>query len=388
MTITEPTTARTAADVFDQVHALAPTITARAPEIEADRRLPNDLVKAATQAGCFRLVRPESHGGIAADWPSAMRVFEELARADASTAWSIAIGSAGWCDLASLPRETFDAIFREKPDAITAGVFSPSGSISATAGGYHVDGRWSFASGCEHADWIYGNCVESVVDGVPQLRGAVFRPNEVVIEDTWSVSGLCGTGSHHFHVEGVKVPAERTYVPLTGEPCVDATILRLPLPSLFATGIAAIATGIARGALDDLGDLATGKVPLLSPGTLAMSPLFQYQLATADADLRGARALLWETAESTWAKAEADTEFALEDIARMRATAAWATARAADAVDTAYLAGGGSSIYTKNPLQRRWRDVHAVSQHFLVKPETFTNAGAILAGQDAHVMVF
>jgi alkylation response protein AidB-like acyl-CoA dehydrogenase len=186
----------------------------------------------------------------------------------------------------------------------------------------------------------------------------------------------------------VEVPAARTFVPLGGEPCVEATILRVPLPSLFAMGIAAIATGIARGALDDVVEMATGKVPLLASGPLATSPWFRFELATADTDLRAARALLWESAESAWAKAEARSPFTLLDVARLRAAAVWATTHAAAVVDAAYTAAGGSAIWTAAPLQRRWRDVHAVTQHFLVKPETYATAGAVLAGQDVEVMVF
>jgi alkylation response protein AidB-like acyl-CoA dehydrogenase len=388
MTVTEKATIASAADVLDAVRTLGPTISARAAEIETARRLPLDLVSAARDAGCFRLVRPASHGGIEADWPSAMRIYAELARADASAGWSILIGSAGWCDLAELPRATFDEIFGPNPDVITAGVFNPSGSIHAAGERYQVEGRWSFASGCEHADWIYGNCIEGVVDGVPQLRGAVFRPEEIVIEDTWHVSGLRGTGSHHFHVTAMEVPAAWTFQPLAGEPAVEATLLRAPIPSMFATGIAAVATGIADGALGDIVALATEKVPLLGAGVVATNPSFQLDLARADTDLRAAQALLWETAESLWARAAAGSEFSLETVARVRSAAVWATERAAEVVDAAYRLAGGSAVYADSPLQRRWRDVHAITQHFLVKRDTFATAGAILAGQDIHVPVF
>ena len=326
--------------------------------------------------------------GWSADWPSCLRVFEALARADASTAWCTIIGASGWCDLAALPRATFDEIFGDAPDTVTAGVFNPSGTMTPVAGGYRVDGRWAFASGCEHADWIYCNGIEGVVDGVPQLRGAVMSPDQVVIEDTWSVSGLCGTGSHHFHVDAVEVPAERTFAPLSDPPCVDVPLLRIPIPSLFAMGVASIATGIAQGALDDIVALAQGKIPFLDAGTLAANPHFQYELADADTDLRASRALLWDTAERAWGKAESFGEFTLEDTARMRAAAVWVTTHAAAVVDAAYRAGGGSSVYTQLPLQRRWRDVHAVAQHFLVKPDTFTTAGAALAGQEVTALVF
>ena len=216
--------------VLDAARRLAPSIAARADEIEAGRRVPRDLLDELIAARVFRVLRPATHGGIGADLPGAMRVYEALARADASVGWTVMIGSGSWCDLASLPRATFDELFSDAPDVITAGVFSPTGSIAADDDGYRVTGRWSFASGCEHADWIYGNCVEAVVDGVPQLRIAVFSPDQVVIEDTWTVSGLCGTGSHHFHVDSVVVPVERTLDPMADAPSLDAPILRVPIP--------------------------------------------------------------------------------------------------------------------------------------------------------------
>ena len=232
-----------------------------------------------------------------------MRALESLARADASVAWTVMIGAGSWIDLAHLPRETFDALYATNPDAITAGVFNPTGSIVRVDGGYQVTGRWSFASGCQHADVLFGNCVEGVVDGMPQLRGAVFAPVDVEIEDTWSVSGLCGTGSHHFHVDGTVVPTERTYAPMNGEPCVDALIVHLPPPAVFSLVIASVALGIAQGALDDITVLASDKVPLLSPVPLGGNPLFQFELATADTDVRAARSLIYEEAERIWAAA-------------------------------------------------------------------------------------
>jgi alkylation response protein AidB-like acyl-CoA dehydrogenase len=317
-----------------------------------------------------------------------MRVYEALARADASVAWTVMIGSGSWCDLASLPRATFDELFAGAPDAITAGVFSPSGSIAAADGGYRVSGRWSFASGCEHADWIYGNCVEAVVDGVPRLRIALFSPDQVVIEDTWTVSGLCGTGSHHFHVDSVAVPAERTLEPMVDPPSLDAPVLRVPLPALFALAVASVAIGSAQGALDDIVAIAADKVPLLDSRPLAANPTFQLELATADTELRAARALIYETAEEAWEAATGAGEFTLQHRARIRAAAVWAAEQAADVVRAAHRAGGGGSIYAASPLQRRLRDISALTQHFIVRRDTLTTAGAILAGQDVDVMVF
>lgn len=386
MTILEQSTT-TPGHVLEGANALAPRIAARAAEIEAARRLPRDLLDQLIGAGCFRVLLPASHGGIGADLPNAMRVFETLARADASVGWTVMIGASSWCDLAGLPRAGFDALFASGP-AIVAGAFNPTGSITAVDHGFRVTGRWSFASGCEHADWLFGACVEAVVDGQPQLRVAVFAPGDVVIEDTWTVSGLSGTGSHHFHVGDVVVPQERTCVPLVDEPCLDDPIVHMPPPALFSLGIASVALGTAQAALDDILAIAADKTPLLAAAPLAANALFQFELATADTELRAARALLYETAETAWATVTDGSPCTLEQRARIRAAAAWTTERAAAVVASAYRAGGGSSLYADCPLQRRLRDVHAVTQHFLVKRDTLTTAGAVLAGQDLNVMVF
>lgn len=377
-----------AAEVLDRVATLAPAIAARAAEVEAARRLPPDLLDELVAAGCFHVARPDTHGGIGADLPDVLRVFEAVARADASVGWTVMIGAGSWVDLAGLPRAAFDALFPAAREVITAGAFNPTGTITPAPGGYRVTGRWGFVSGCQHADWIYVNSVEGIEDGVPRLRMAVFPPDEVEIEDTWDVSGLSGTGSHHVHLDDAAVPADMTVVPLTGEPCVDTPIARIPVPSLVALAVASVATGIAQGALDDVVDLALSKVPLLSHGTLATDPLFQAELATADTELRAARALVDECARAAWATASAREPFTERDRARTRAAAAWATDRAAAVAGTAYRAGGGSSIYADSPLQRRRRDVEAVTQHFTVKRGTMRTAGGVLAGQGIDAMVF
>ena len=298
------------------------------------------------------------------------------------------IGALAWCDAASLPAPTFDDLFVGDRDVIVAGAFNPTGTIAPVEGGYVVSGRWAFVSGCQHASWLYGNCVEDVVDGRPKLRAAMFDPDEVVIEDTWNVSGLSGTGSHHFHVDDVIVPAARTFVPLVDPPCVDTAIVRIPTPALFALGIASVAIGTARGALDEVMRIARERVPLLEHEPVAANPHFHYELAAADTDVRAARALLMEVASHAWLTATAADPFSLEQRARLRATAVWATERAVATVEDAYRSGGGRAVYLDSSLQRRLRDMHALTQHFLVKRDTFTTAGAILAGQDVEVLVF
>lgn len=379
---------RTAVDgVLDAVDRLAPAIADRAAEIEAARRLPADLLDELKRAGCFRVLRPPGQGGLGLAVVDALRVYEALAAADGSVGWTVMIGSASWTDLVGLPRATFDALFADGPDVVIGGTINPTGSAERIDGGYRVTGRWPFASGCEHCDWLFGNCVEDV-DGEPRMRIVVLAPAQVLIEDTWTVSGLGGTGSHHFAVDAVVVPAERTFDVFAATPCLDAPIVRIPPPALPALCIAATALGVAQGALAEVLALATAKTPLLAAAPLATNPLFRFRLATADTELRAARALLHDLARSAWLGATGGAELTLEQRARIRAAAVWATERAVAVVDFAYHAGGGSSLYATSPLQRRLRDVHAITQHFVVRPDTLTTAGAVLAGGAVDVPIF
>jgi indole-3-acetate monooxygenase len=387
---------------------LAPTLSARAAEVEAARRLPLDLVDELTAAGLFRMVLPRSHGGGGLALVDIMRVHEELARADGSVAWTVAIGSGCWIDLAGLPRATFDSMYADGPDAIAAGAIAPTGVAVPADGGFRVTGRWAFASGCQHARWLCGNCIDVPAGpaagpdgdgdvsasspegpgGPPPLRMVLFSPDQVEIEDTWYVSGLCGTGSHHFRVDDVFVPADRTFRTLIDETTMDEPILRIPPPSLYPFMVASIAIGIAQGARDEVVALATDKVPVFSSDSLAANPLFQHQLATADAQLRAARVLVHADADEIWRSALAREPLTLDQRARVRSGTTWATSAAAAMVDTAYTAGGGSALYTDSSLQRRLRDIRAVTQHFLVRPDTQTMAGAVFAGQPLDVPVF
>ncbi len=380
-------TPRPATAALDAVRGLAPRIAARAAEIEAARRIPLDLVADLSAAGCFRMLVPRSHGGSGLDLMSAMRVYEELSRADASVGWTVMIGSSAWCDLARLPRATFDALYADGPDVIVAGAFNPSGVAVPVDGGYRVSGRWAFASGCQHCHWLYGNCVEDNA-GTPQMRTVLFSPAEITIQDTWSVSGLCGTGSHHFVADDVLVRAEQTFLTLSHEACLDEPLVRIPTPAVIALEIASVAIGIAQGALEDILALAAKKVPLLASASLRANPLFQHEMGAADAKLRAARTLLYADAASAWATAMSGAEFTADQRARIRSAATWIAATAASVVDAAYRAGGGTSIYSDSPLQRRFRDIHALTQHFLVKLDTLTTAGAVFAGAEVDLTVF
>jgi len=329
---------------------------------------------------------PPATGGKGLTFAEQLLVIRELARADGSVGWTVMIGSSAPVVLGLLPRSSFDQIYAKGPDVILGGAFNPKGVATPVDGGYRVSGRWSFASGCQHCHWFVAHCM--VDDGrMPPVRMMVLPPSDVEIADTWYVSGLCGTGSHDFVVDDVFVPDERSFT-LWDEPALDGPLWRIPELSLSSLMMANVAVGIAEGALGEITTLASGKVPMLADSTLGANALFQHDLAEADARLRAARALLDADAATAWRIADAGRELSPEDRARTRSTAVWVARTAACVVDAAYHAGGGTSLYVSSPLQRRLRDVHAVTQHFALKPDTLTLAGSVLAGQDGVDLSF
>jgi alkylation response protein AidB-like acyl-CoA dehydrogenase len=369
-----------AATISAAVRDLAPAIAARAGEIESARRIPADLVAELKAAGCFRALVPRSHGGAELDLPTAARILTELARADGSVGWTVMIGSAAPLLLGQLPRAAFDDIYAGGPDVVVAGAFNPTGVATPTDGGFRVTGQWAFASGCQHADWFVAHCF--VDDGrQPPVRMMVLPAGDVEIKDTWSVAGLCGTGSHDFVVNSVFVPDARTFSIFADEPSLDGPLWRIPELSASTLAFGHVAIGIAEGALRDITEVAIEKVRFTDATHVAGKPLFQHDLGEAEALLRAARALLHDEARSAWATAASGEPFTDEQRARIRSAMVWVSRAASTVVDRAYEAGGAGSLYSHSPLQRRLRDIRALNQHVALKGEVFTMAGAVLTGQ-------
>lgn len=364
----------------DAARELAPAIKGRGAEIEAARTLPGDLVDDLVVAGCFRALVPRSYGGDEVTLADFLTVIEELARADGSVGWTTAVGALGPVVLGGLPAASFGTVYASDPNVILAGAFNPTGRATPVAGGYRVNGQWSFASGCRHAHWFYAHSV--VDDGrMPPLRMMVLPAADVEVLDTWSTLGLCGTGSHDFTVADRFVAEEWSYSIFEPRE-LDYTLLRIPELCLSTMTLAAVAVGIASGALAEVVELAAGKVPMFADSSLAANPLFRNQLGEADAALRAARVLLHCDAADAWATAADRATFDDPMRARFRSATTWTTATAARVVEVAHRAGGGTALYTGSPLQRRLRDIHTVTQHFGLKLDTYTLAGGVLAGQD------
>lgn len=374
------------ASPLEGVRALGPALRERAGETERNRRVAIDLVHALADTGAFRMCVPRALGGGEVDVATLLDVIETAARADGSAGWIIMIGATSGLVSGYMPPEVAREIYGPA-DTIAGGVFAPRGKAVKVDGGYRASGRWPFGSGSEHCRWLLGGCV--VIDdgkpvllgrGIPDSRMMLFPAADVRILDTWDVAGLRGTGSHDLEVSDVFVPAERAVSLVLDRPRADGPLFRFPVFGLLALGIAAVATGIARTAIDELVELAGGKTPTGSKRVLAERGVIQMQVAQAEAALESSRAWLRSTVAEAWDTARSTGAIPVAQRATLRLAATEAVMRSVKAVDLMYEAGGGTAIYAASPLQRCFRDVHVVTQHAMVAQSIYELTGRLLLG--------
>jgi indole-3-acetate monooxygenase len=365
---------------------LHPVLAARSDEIERARRLPADIAQLLARAGLYRMFVPKSHGGAECDPASGLRAIEAVSEADAACGWCVMIAATSAMKSAYLE----PAIAREiygNPLTISGGVFAPMGKAIPEGDGYRVTGRWSWVSGAANCAWLSGGAViieegkpKLLANGFPDSRMVIFPAAQAQLLDTWHVAGLNGTGSCDMVVEDLFVPHSHSVSLISDKPREPGALYRFPTFGLLACGIAAVMLGNARAAVRDLVELAGAKKPQGSRRTLAERTGAQASLAEAEAKLRAARAFFYETINDAWSTTVSGDPLAIEDRAALRLAATHATRASADVVRAMYDLGGGSALFLSSPLQRRFRDAHAGTQHMMIAPQTWELSGRVLMG--------
>ncbi|HEY4044208.1 MAG TPA: acyl-CoA dehydrogenase family protein [Rhodopila sp.] len=377
--------------------ALLPLLRVYHEEIEDEQRLSQPLVEQLHAAGFYRLVIPRSLGGLQADPLTFLRVVERLAEGAGSVGWNVANNGIGQLVSLGLPDEGVHEIYAHGADTVIAGTAVQGGGQAVPVeGGYRVSGRWTFGSGCREASWMLGSFQildngqpRRGADGVSQYwRGFFPRAEAQVIEGTWNVAGLRGTGSFDWTVEDVFLPQRRT-MPHAGIP-LDNQWARWPgltyaLPTQAWVGPhhSAVISGIARAGIDALIKLAGEKTPRGRTGMLCESPQVQDAVGRADAILNAGRSYRSATIAELWNTIAAGEETNLEQRTRCRLASTYAADSAREAMDLVYRHGGSTSFKRENRLAECWRDLHVVGQTVTVAPEWYPIGGRVLLGMDA-----
>ena len=370
-------------EVLPAVRAVRAVVEANADAAERDRTLPRATVDALVGGGLLALRVPAGLGGSEVVPLVALAAYEEMTAYDTSAGWIMAIANGGTALAgARMGDDAAAEVFRHRVP-LMAGSFAPTGTATPVPGGYRVSGRWAFASGIRHAEWVTGGCLvapaSSVSGGPPEMLTVVAPRHAVTVVDNWHVAGLRGTGSCDWEVSDLFVPVEYTARPL-GPPRRGGPTFALPPFAFLAAEHAGFALGCARRCLVDVTAEAGKKVRLLAPGSVASRSAFQRDLGRAEAALRAARLLvvdvLGAASETAWRGDPVTPLMAAE--ARMAAT--HATEVAVDICTLAFRALGAHAVHASSPTQRYFRDIHAAAQHAFVTDTTFEDVARMRLG--------
>jgi alkylation response protein AidB-like acyl-CoA dehydrogenase len=394
-----PTAADLAGDpeVVARAEAVRPAVAAASNEIEEKRRLPPHLLDKLHEHKLFRLLMPRTNGGIETDPITFFHVIETISRADASTAWCLS--QAGGCAMtaAYLDLPVAQEIFGNDPRAVVAWGPGPKARAVEVEGGYKVTGVWAFASGSRHASWLGAHCPIFKADGSrpvdahgrPAERTMLVRAGDVQWTDIWDVVGLRGTASDQFALTDHFVPAShsfsRDYSRPSWERRETGPLYRMSGMTCYETGFAGVALGIARGALDEFVETAKTKIPRGARSPIRDSAVVQMGLAQADIRVRAARAWLLQSLAEIWKRLQAGGDLTVDDRIVIRGASTNAIHTAREAVDYTYNAAGATAIFHNHPLERRFRDIHTVTQQLQGRSSHFETVGSWMMGADTDL---
>jgi alkylation response protein AidB-like acyl-CoA dehydrogenase len=378
----------TAFGLVERARALQPLIAHEADEIERTRRLTPAVTEALIENGLYRALLPQAFGGAEAPLDIFMQMQEEIAKADASTAWCL--GQCAVCAMtaAYLEPDAADEIFNTPPGILAWGAIAHE--VKAVPGGYMASARWDFASGMRQASWLgaHVRVVEAdgtprkKKDGSPEIRTILFPVASATMYDVWDVIGLKGTGTDSYSVDKLFVPEK--FAALRDDPNAvreKGPLYKLTTNAVFGMGFAATALGVARATLDAAIDLSRSKIPQ-GLGAMRENTAVQGLIGRTEASLRAARAYLYATASEIWRDLERGDAVTEAHRIALRIAATWTIHQSAAVVDTAYHMAGATAVFAKNPFERRFRDMHAIAQQIQARDTHYEDAGkAILAAK-------
>ena len=378
--------------LIERAQALAPLIAREADEIERTRRLTQPVVSALIENGLYRVLLPQSVGGAEAPPEVFMQMLEEVAKADASTAWCLGQCTVCAMTAAYLDPEPAREIFGAPNGILAWGAIAHE--VQVVPGGYRATARWDFASGSRQASWL-GAHVQIVEadgtrrrkpNGAPEVRTILFPVTSATMYDVWDVIGLNGTGTDSYSVDNLFIPEK--FAALRDDPTAlreKGPLYRLTTYTMFGLGFAAVSLGVARATLDAAIDLARGKA---SVGIKAMreNNAVQAAIGRTEGNLRAARAYLYAAADEVWRDlTHPGGEFTEEHRIALRLASTWTIHQAAAVVDAAYHMAGATAVFSANRFERRFRDMHAIAQQIQARDTHYEDVGKAILGTDSGV---
>lgn len=371
-------------ELLERAKVLQAQIRSAQSTIEIDRELPESLSSEIKEAGFFRMLLPASLGGHGFSLPNFIRVVECFAEADGSSGWCVGQGSVFPNIAQTLDPGLAHSIWGENPSAVVATGTPQACQAIQNNDGYTLTGRWRFASGIMHADWLaaMSPTIQANGDTLP-FSMYLFPRDQATILDGWHVSGMRGTGSREYQLDNHFIPTEHV-IPVAYFTNHDGVANGLPNSLLFAVAFGSVALGIGRRALDEFNDLAQGKTPAFTNRKLLDDDLVHAGLAKAEALWSSLRGFLLDVAEECEHSFQNSSKVNESLRQRLRLAATHAMRESARVVDQAYELSGSDSIFQDHPIQKCFQDIHTLTQQIQGRSSHYKAVGRFMLGVDAE----
>lgn len=381
-----------AATLIARAEALAPTLAGRAAQADAQGRIPAETIADMQAAGFFKVLQPKRYGGYELDPQAFFDIQMALARGCMSTAWVYGVvGVHNW-QLALFDERAQQDVWGNDPATLIASTYMPVGRVTPVDGGFRLSGHWKFSSGSELCEWVFlGALVPAAVAGQPpEYRTFLLPKSDYRIQQDWDVLGLRATGSHDIVVDDVFVSAYRTHKAIDGmmgtSPGLavnDAPLFRLPFVQIFVRAVCTSCIGALQGALDDFTGYAATRVSANSGAKTTDDPGAQNACANTAVAIDEMQVLLKRNFAELMASVTGGPAVSIERRVHFRYQSAQVAERCAQAANALLRYAGGNGIYHRNPLVRRFLDLHAARAHYANNVDRFgQNLGAVMLGRE------
>ena len=363
-------------DVVPAARALLPATLERAEKTETERKRLPEAVRDLRDAGMFKLVQPRRYAGFELDPAAMVRASSELARSCGSTGWCLGVLSVHNWMLGLYEERAQEDVWGEDPEVLLAASFAPTGEAERVADGIRVSGRWSFASGCDASNWMMVGAVVPSSGPIPDLRLFLVPDSEYRVDDNWHVSGLAGTGSKDIVIEGAVVPEHRSLSLVEAmagrspgqELYADSPLYRVPFGTMLLFALVGPALGLARSAYASFLERARTRQITYSAEKQSEQTPVHVLLGEATYQLDAVE-LLWERDLAEIARLTRDKhEFTLEERARYKRDVGQGLRACQEVIAKLSGASGAHGIFNSSPMQRAFRDSHAMTTHAALDP--------------------
>ena len=360
-------------EIFERIDKMSSFLFEQAAEAERLGRLPDETVKRLKACGVMRMLQPLEYGGYETHPNDFLEAVMAIAALDSCTGWIAGVVGVHPWETALTDDRLQAELWADDPTEWMASPYAPMGVAVPTDGGYILNGRWSFSSGTDHCDWLVIGAFVGGPDGAPvtppeMLHVMLPRPDYEIVEDSWNVVGLQGTGSKDVIVKDAFLPTYRTIDArkvMDGRAFVesgrDEPLYRMPWTAVFPNAIAASVIGICEGMLDAALIYQKDRVGLGGPAKV--DPYVLSAIGEAAAEIRSSRATMLYNVGEMFDMVSAGKDVPLDMRAAGRRDQVRGPWRAVKAVNEVFTRCGGTALRTDTPIHRFWRDANAGLNH-------------------------